>query len=211
MCDRLGLLDFANSNRFCDRLLHFANSTWLCDRLFQFPNSSWLYGSFLTTVDWLLQVSLFNVRYLILDEADRMLDMGFESQVRKLVERSGMPDKANRQTLMFSATFPDEIQRLAADFLKEDYLFVAVGRIGGSNLDISQTVISVPGDDKQEKLFEILLNSGMYLAEWNLRLPSRFIFYMEDYVCSSLFQISTQSTKYIYMRNINHVLCTMFN
>ncbi|KAL9977605.1 hypothetical protein ACROYT_G015028 [Oculina patagonica] len=64
------------------------------------------------------------------------------------------------RTLMFSATFPDEIQCLAADFLEEDYLFVAVGWIGGSNLDISQTVISVPGDDKQEKLFEILLNSG---------------------------------------------------
>lgn len=105
-----------------------------------------------------------------------MLDMGFESQVRKLVERSGMPDKANRQTLMFSATFPDEIQRLAADFLKEDYLFVAVGRIGGSNLDISQTVISVPGDDKQQKLFDILLQSGMYLSECNRRLQSRVCF-----------------------------------
>ena len=95
-----------------------------------------------------------------MDEADRMLDMGFEQTVRKLVENCGMPGKVHRQTLMFSATFPDDIQRLAADFLKEDYLFVIVGRIGGSNLDISQTVISVPGDEKQEKLFNILLNSG---------------------------------------------------
>lgn len=139
------------------------NSTWYCDGFF----------NLLTAVDWLLQVSLSNVRYLILDEADRMLDMGFESQVRKLVERCGMPDKANRQTLMFSATFPDEIQRLAADFLKEDYLFVAVGRIGGSNLDISQTVISVPGDDKQQKLFDILLQSGMCLTEFCFRLLTR--------------------------------------
>lgn len=116
--------------------------------------------------DWLLlQVSLEKVHYLILDEADRMLDMGFVPAVRKLVESCGMPDKAHRQTLMFSATFPDEIQRLAADFLKEEYLFVVVGRIGGSNLDISQTVISVPGDDKQEKLFDILLNSGVYFIE----------------------------------------------
>ena len=91
-----------------------------------------------------------------------MLDMGFEGAVRKLVETCGMPGKAHRQTLMFSATFPDEIQRLAADFLKEDYLFVIVGRIGGSNLDISQTIVSVPGDDKQDKLFNILLNSGEY-------------------------------------------------
>ena len=113
----------------------------------------------------LLQVSLENVRYLILDEADRMLDMGFENDVRNIVERCGMPDKANRQTLMYSATFPDEIQRLAADFLKENYLFVVVGKIGGSNLDISQTVISVPGDDKQEKLFELLLNSGVCFTQ----------------------------------------------
>lgn len=89
-----------------------------------------------------------------------MLDMGFEQTVRKLVENCGMRGKVHRQTLMFSATFPDDIQRLAADFLREDYLFVIVGRIGGSNLDISQTVISVPGDEKQEKLFNILLNSG---------------------------------------------------
>ncbi|KAM7432977.1 putative ATP-dependent RNA helicase ddx4 [Porites harrisoni] len=106
------------------------------------------------------RISLESVRYLILDEADRMLDMGFEKDVRKIVEMKGMPDKTERQTLMFSATFPDEIQRLAADFLKEQYLFVAVGKIGGSNLDISQSVISVPGDDKKEKLFELLLNSG---------------------------------------------------
>ena len=104
------------------------------------------------------------MRYLILDEADRMLDMGFENDVRKIVETYGMPDKTQRQTLMFSATFPDEIQRLAADFLKDNYLFVAVGTIGGSNLDISQTVITVPGDDKQEKLFDILLNSGMHFT-----------------------------------------------
>lgn len=110
--------------------------------------------------DIFFQISLANVQYLILDEADRMLDMGFEGDVRKIVEKLGMPDKMSRQTLMFSATFPDEIQRLAADFLKESYLFVAVGTVGGSNLDISQTVISVAGDDKQEKLFDILLHSG---------------------------------------------------
>ena len=113
----------------------------------------------------MLQISLESVRYLILDEADRMLDMGFEKDVRKIVEMKRMPDKTERQTLMFSATFPDEIQRLAADFLKEQYLFVAVGKIGGSNLDISQSVISVPGDDKKEKLFELLLNSGTFIID----------------------------------------------
>lgn len=56
------------------------------------------------------KISLKKIKYLALDEADRMLDMGFERQIRKVVEQMGMPPPGARQTMLFSATFPDEIQ-----------------------------------------------------------------------------------------------------
>lgn len=56
------------------------------------------------------KISLKKIKYLALDEADRMLDMGFERQIRKVVEQMGMPPPGIRQTMLFSATFPNEIQ-----------------------------------------------------------------------------------------------------
>jgi len=56
------------------------------------------------------RVSLQMIKYLALDEADRMLDMGFEPQIRKIVEQTDMPPRGVRQTMLFSATFPKEIQ-----------------------------------------------------------------------------------------------------
>ncbi|XVE71436.1 hypothetical protein DITRI_Ditri10aG0149800 [Diplodiscus trichospermus] len=101
------------------------------------------------------RLSLAMVKYLALDEADRMLDMGFEPQIRKIVEKMDMPPPGTRQTMLFSATFPDEIQRLASDFLS-DYVFLAVGRVGSSSDLIVQRVELIQDMDKRNHLLDIL-------------------------------------------------------
>ncbi|KAH1084377.1 hypothetical protein J1N35_024138 [Gossypium stocksii] len=101
------------------------------------------------------RVSLQAIRYLALDEADRMLDMGFEPQIRKIVEQMNMPNRGVRQTMLFSATFPREIQRLASDFLS-NHIFLAVGRVGSSTDLIVQRVEFVLESDKRSHLMDLL-------------------------------------------------------
>jgi len=101
------------------------------------------------------RVSLDSVRWLILDEADRMLDMGFEPQIRRIVEQEDMPRTEERQTLMFSATFPIEIQKLAADFLN-DWIFLRVGRVGSTTDFIMQKLMYVEEQDKHATVVELL-------------------------------------------------------
>ena len=103
------------------------------------------------------RMSLNRIAFLTLDEADRMLDMGFEPQIRRIVEGEDMPSHRNgsRQTMMFSATFPKEIQRLAADFLY-DYIFLAVGRVGSTHENITQRVEFVDDHIKRDVLQRLL-------------------------------------------------------
>ncbi|ORY72022.1 P-loop containing nucleoside triphosphate hydrolase protein [Pseudomassariella vexata] len=109
------------------------------------------------------RISLVNIKYLVLDEADRMLDMGFEPQIRRIVEGEDMPGVQNRQTLMFSATFPRDIQMLARDFLK-DYVFLSVGRVGSTSENITQKVEYVEDVDKRSVLLDILHTHGAGLT-----------------------------------------------
>lgn len=101
------------------------------------------------------KIGLHLCRFLVLDEADRMLDMGFEPQIRRIVDEDNMPTTGERQTLMFSATFPKEIQILARDFLK-NYIFLAVGRVGSTSENITQRILWVEDDDKRSHLLDLL-------------------------------------------------------
>ncbi|XP_024919346.1 DEAD-box helicase 3 X-linked a isoform X2 [Cynoglossus semilaevis] len=137
------------------------------------------------------KIGLDYCNYLVLDEADRMLDMGFEPQIRRIVEQDTMPPKGMRQTMMFSATFPKEIQILARDFL-EDYIFLAVGRVGSTSENITQKVVWVEELDKRSFLLDLLNATGkdsltLVFVETKKGADSLEDFlYREGYACTSI-------------------------
>ena len=84
-----------------------------------------------------------------------MLDMGFEPQIRRIIEQDSLPPKTQRQTLMFSATFPKQIQTLASDFLN-NYIFLTVGRVGSTSSNITQRMEFIPENEKVSRLLDLL-------------------------------------------------------
>ncbi|KAL9921444.1 ATP-dependent RNA helicase vasa-like [Glossina fuscipes fuscipes] len=87
-----------------------------------------------------------DIRFVVLDEADRMLDMGFKDAVATIMNHPTMRSASERQNLMFSATFPEEIQRM------DEYIFVAIGVVGGACSDVNQNVYEVEKFQKRAKL-----------------------------------------------------------
>lgn len=101
-------------------------------------------------------VTLARCTFLVMDEADRMLDMGFEPQIRKIVEQT----RPDRQTVMWSATWPEEVRSLALDFLT-DFVQINVGSVNlCANHNIRQVVEVCNYVDKGDKLITILRDIG---------------------------------------------------
>ena len=79
-------------------------------------------------------LSLGDTDFLVIDEADRLLDLGFEKELTRIARSISK----QKQSVLCSATFPEGVQRLAADFLRPDYYFVSVGRVGSTQSNIRQ-------------------------------------------------------------------------
>ena len=120
--------------------------------------------------------------YVVLDEADRMLDMGFEPQIRKILSQI----RPDRQMCMWSATWPKEVKKLAHDFLGESaFVHINIGSDGlSANHDILQIVDICEEWEKENKLARydlFLLSNPSWLArayskvrKWSVH----FVFYV---------------------------------
>jgi ATP-dependent RNA helicase RhlE len=97
-------------------------------------------------------LSLSNIRTLVLDEADRMLDMGFKPQVERIVRK--LP--VDRQTMLFSATLDGEVGDLARSFTKNPSRFESEGLPDRNEADVEHRFESVTAEDKVERLIKEL-------------------------------------------------------
>lgn len=96
------------------------------------------------------KTNLRRVTYLVLDEADRMLDMGFEPQIRKIIGQI----RPDRQTLMWSATWPKEVRAMASDFL-DNFIQVNIGSMElSANHRITQVVEVVSESEKRDRMIK---------------------------------------------------------
>ncbi|XP_064624758.1 probable ATP-dependent RNA helicase DDX43 [Lineus longissimus] len=99
-------------------------------------------------------VDVKSITYLVLDEADRMLDMGFEPQIMKIM----LDIRPDRQTVMTSATWPEDVRRLARRYMK-DPMMVYVGTLDlAACHTVTQIVEVLPEEDKRDRLYYFIEN-----------------------------------------------------
>ncbi|KAK6952399.1 hypothetical protein Daesc_006935 [Daldinia eschscholtzii] len=99
--------------------------------------------------------TLRRLRYMVIDEADEMLDADWQQEFEQILT-GGEQEQGNVKYMLFSATFPAAVRRLARDYLAMNHIRVRVGRIGSTHANISQDIIFVKQELKREALFDLL-------------------------------------------------------
>ena len=103
------------------------------------------------------------IEYLVIDESDRMLDMGFKPQLENIISKNKqMRNKEERINLMFSATIPEEVEEISYEFMKDNCYLISTNKNKGNkkgynaNENVEQLIYYVNEDEKISKLHEIL-------------------------------------------------------
>ncbi|KAL7247159.1 hypothetical protein ACSBR2_002136 [Camellia fascicularis] len=115
--------------------------------------------------------SLSRVSFVVLDEADRMLDMGFEPQIREVMWN--LPEK--HQTLLFSATMPTEIEALAQEYLTNP-VRVKVGKVSSPTANVAQILVKVSENEKLDQLLTLLVEESTQAERSGHPLPLTIVF-----------------------------------